>query len=92
MGLRDVLVEGVSGSGKTSVCREPQRRGHHAVDGDTELTLPGDPRTGAPTAAHVHGQHVRRADAVRALVADRSAPATWAPLPRVVDEVLRLGG
>ena len=31
------MVEGVSGAGKTSVCRELQQRGYHAVNGDTEL-------------------------------------------------------
>ncbi|WP_245963538.1 AAA family ATPase [Terracoccus luteus] len=35
MGVRNYLVEGVSCSGKTSVCRELQRRGIHAVNGDT---------------------------------------------------------
>ncbi len=32
--VRTYLVEGVSGNGKTSVCRELDRRGDHAVDGD----------------------------------------------------------
>lgn len=41
MGVRNYLVEGVSGTGKTSVCRELQRRGHHAVNGDTELANKG---------------------------------------------------
>ncbi|WP_328295979.1 AAA family ATPase [Kineococcus sp. NBC_00420] len=77
MGVRNVLVEGVSGSGKTSVCRELQRRGHHAVNGDTELAYQGDPVTGEPTTGHTHDHHLWRVDAVRVLVADRSTPATF---------------
>ncbi len=37
MGIRNFLVEGVSGSGKTSVATELQQRGHHVVHGDREL-------------------------------------------------------
>ena len=37
MGRRNYLVEGVSGTGKTSVCDELQRRGYHAIHGDREL-------------------------------------------------------
>jgi len=32
MGMRNYLVEGVSGTGKTSVCKELQRRGYYAID------------------------------------------------------------
>jgi predicted ATPase len=31
MGIRNYLIEGVSGTGKTSVCNELQRRGYHAI-------------------------------------------------------------
>ncbi len=48
VGQRNFLIEGVSGSGKTSVCRELQRRGHQAVNGDRELAYRGDPETGMP--------------------------------------------
>ncbi|WP_244364379.1 AAA family ATPase [Paenibacillus cellulositrophicus] len=34
MGIRNYLIEGVSGTGKTSVCKELQRRGYHAIHGD----------------------------------------------------------
>jgi broad-specificity NMP kinase len=37
MGIRSYLIEGVSGTGKTSVCKKLQRRGSHAINGDTEL-------------------------------------------------------
>ena len=46
MGQRNVLVEGVSGSGKTSVAVELQRRGHRVVHGDRQLKYLGDPVTG----------------------------------------------
>ncbi|WP_255508672.1 hypothetical protein [Micromonospora sp. A202] len=41
MGLRNYLIEGVSGTGKTSVCKELQRRGYDAVNGDRELAYQG---------------------------------------------------
>lgn len=37
MGRRNFVVEGVSGTGKTTVCDELARRGYHAVHGDREL-------------------------------------------------------
>jgi Cdc6-like AAA superfamily ATPase len=43
MGMRNYLIEGVSGTGKTSVCKELQRRGYYAINGDTELAYQGDP-------------------------------------------------
>lgn len=61
MGERNFLVEGVSGTGKTSVCHELRRRGHHAVNGDTELAFQGDPATGEPTAGGPsHWHHLWR--------------------------------
>jgi len=77
MGVRNYLVEGVSGSGKTSVCRELQRRGHHAVNGDTELAYQGDPETGEPLPGVVHEHHIWDVAKVRSLVADRSTPVTF---------------
>jgi broad-specificity NMP kinase len=49
MGIRNYLIEGVSGTGKTSVCKELQRRGYYTINGDTELAYQGDPETGKPT-------------------------------------------
>lgn len=71
MGIRNYLVEGVSGTGKTSVCRELQRRGYFAVNGDTELAYQGDPETGEPTDGSAHEHHIWRVDEVEALVTDR---------------------
>lgn len=49
MGKRNYLIEGVSGTGKTSVCTELERRGYQAIHGDRELRYRGNPETGAPT-------------------------------------------
>ncbi|GAA1375904.1 nucleoside kinase [Luteococcus sanguinis] len=57
MGEYNLLVEGVSGTGKTSVCHELRRRGYQAINGDTELAYQGDPSTGLPStepACHEH--------------------------------------
>ena len=89
MGRRNVLIDGVSGSGKTSVATELQRRGHHVVHGDRELKYRGDPRTGEPLAVPESFPDERaRAEwvsahlcwpleQVRALVEDRSAAVTF---------------
>src|SRR3954454_23553678 len=50
MGVRNYLIEGVSGAGKTAVCTELQRRGYQAIHGDRGLVYRGDPATGLPTA------------------------------------------
>jgi thymidylate kinase len=83
VGVRNYLIEGVSGSGKTSVAEELQRRGHHVVHGDRELAYHGDPETGealkrpaaesardSDTWAHEHW--IWDVDKVKALVADQS--------------------
>ena len=75
--MRNYLIEGLSGTGKTSVCNELQRRGYHAVHGDRELAYVGDPDTGEPRDVPAHEHHVWHVDKVRALVADESDPATF---------------
>lgn len=64
MGRRNFLIDGVSGSGKTSVCTELQRRGYQAVHGDRQLKYRGDPQTGT-------------AVEVPATFADDDARARW---------------
>jgi gluconate kinase len=82
MGIRNYLIEGVSGTGKTSVCRELRRRGYHAINGDLELAYQGDPRTGEPvdgfahqrvtdSATWAHEHHIWDVDKVRSVVADQ---------------------
>jgi broad-specificity NMP kinase len=58
MGVRNYLIEGVSGTGKTSVCNELRRRGYHAINGDRELSYKGDPETGEPLDGFVHEHQI----------------------------------
>ncbi|HEX8971816.1 AAA family ATPase [Oryzihumus sp.] len=78
MGMQNYLIEGVSGTGKTSVCKELRRRGFHAINGDTDLAYQGDPETGEPTdGLPSHWHHIWHVDRVRALVADESDHFTF---------------
>ena len=77
MGIRNYLVEGLSGTGKTAVCDELLRRGCHAVHGDRELAYVGDPETGEPLDVPAHEHHVWDVAKVRALAADTARPATF---------------
>lgn len=77
MGVRNFLVEGVSGTGKTSVCHELRRRGLHAVNGDTDLAYQGDPMTGLSTDTALHEHHLWDVAGVREIVADPSEPVTF---------------
>lgn len=77
MGRTNYLIEGLSGTGKTTVCDELQRRGHHAIHGDRELAYQGDPETGEPTESGGHEFHIWNVGKVRTLIADRDATATF---------------
>jgi gluconate kinase len=77
MGMRNYLIEGVSGTGKTSVCKELQRRGYRAINGDRELAYQGDPETGEPTDDLMHEHHIWRVDKVEALVANQDEAVTF---------------
>jgi broad-specificity NMP kinase len=77
MGIRNYLIEGLSGTGKTSVCNELQRRGYHAIHGDRELAYRGDPETGEPTEGFAHEHHIWHVDKVRALVANQDEAVTF---------------
>ncbi len=78
VGKRNYLVEGVSGTGKTSVCMELRSRGYQAINGDTDLAYQGDPDTGEPTdGARSHWHHIWRVDRVRALAAERDERLTF---------------
>ena len=83
MGLRNYLIEGVSGAGKTAVAEELQRRGHHVIHGDRELAYLGDPETGealeAPAPESVtdsvrwrHERWIWNVNKVKSVVADQS--------------------
>ena len=71
MARRNYLVEGVSGTGKSSVCHELQKRGYKAINGDRELAYQGDPETGKRTGAYGHEYHIWDLDKVREIAANR---------------------
>lgn len=77
MGIRNYLIEGVSCTGKTSVCNELQRRGYHAIHGDRKLAYQGDPETGTPTDGRAHENHIWHVDKVKALVANQDEDVTF---------------
>ena len=77
MGIRNYLIEGLSGTGKTSVCDELERRGYQAIHGDRELAYQGDPETGEPTDVGGHEHHIWHVDRVEALVANQDEAATF---------------
>lgn len=79
MGAKNYLIDGVSCAGKTTVCNELQRRGHHAIHGDRELAYWGDRTTGEPLGDGADEQRTWMWDVakVRALVADTTHAATF---------------
>ena len=78
VGMQNYLIEGVSGTGKTSVCQELRRRGFQAINGDTDLAYQGDPETGEPTdGVPSHWHHIWHVDRVRALVAGQGERFTF---------------
>jgi hypothetical protein len=82
MGVRNYLIEGVSGAGKTTVAEALQRRGCHVVHGDRELAYCGDPETGEPLVGlsrtsvenitWAYERWIWNLDKVRSMVADHS--------------------
>ncbi|UTE76716.1 AAA family ATPase [Rossellomorea sp. KS-H15a] len=77
MGVKNYLIEGVSCTGKTTVCNELQRRGYQAFHGDRELAYQGDPETGEKTDTASHENHIWDVDKVKALVDNKSEPVTF---------------
>lgn len=88
MGIRNYLIEGVSGAGKTTVAEELERRGHHVIHGDRNFAYYGDPETGEPLDRPAVADEAERiawgyprwiwpADKVRAIAADGSHPLTF---------------
>jgi hypothetical protein len=77
MGIRNYLIEGLSGTGKTSVCNELQRRGYHAIHGDRELAYQGDPETGEPTESLAHEHHIWHVEELKAVVANQDEALTF---------------
>jgi gluconate kinase len=77
VGRKNFLVEGVSGTGKSAVCRELRRRGYAAVDGDNELAYQGDPETGERREGFDHEHHIWDVDRVEVLVASDDDAMTF---------------
>ncbi|MBV6631735.1 MAG: nucleoside kinase [Alphaproteobacteria bacterium] len=77
MGIKNYLVEGVSGTGKTSVCHELTRRGYQGINGDRELAYQGDPVTGEPLPGSAHEHHIWDVAKVRSIVEDHSHSKTF---------------
>jgi hypothetical protein len=85
MGVRNYLIEGVSGAGKTAVATELGRRGYQAIHGDRELAYRGDPETGLPvapptyppTAIWISDHHIWDVEKVKACIANRDEPVTF---------------
>ncbi len=77
MGKRNYLVEGVSGTGKSSVCKELLNRGYVAIDGDKELAYQGNPETGERVDGFSHEHHIWDIEKVESIVADKGARTTF---------------
>jgi len=76
MGKRNYLIEGVSGTGKTAVCTELQRRGYQAIHGDRELRYQGDPEAGTPTDDRTHSP-LWDVEKVKAFAANQDEAVTF---------------
>lgn len=76
MGKRNYLIEGVSGTGKTSVCEELGRRGYVAIHGDRELRYPGRP-TSFSSPEHRHAHNLWDVEKVRRLAANQDDEVTF---------------
>lgn len=83
MGNRNYLIEGISGTGKTAVAEELQRRGYHVLHGDRELKYRGDPKTGAQLVEPAHETEMDKVlwrhehllwdiDKIKSVIADHS--------------------
>ncbi|MDP2778130.1 MAG: hypothetical protein Q8O48_10855, partial [Anaerolineales bacterium] len=77
MGKRNYLIEGVSGTGKSSVWQELRRRGYAAINGDRELAYQGDPTTGEKTEGFSHEHHIWDVEEVRRLAANQDDEVTF---------------
>lgn len=67
-----VQVDGLSGTGKTTVAQELRHRGYSALDADATFAYFGDPETGKPTDEQRRENWIWDLSKVKAL-ADRSA-------------------
>ena len=82
MGKRNYLIEGVSGTGKTSVCHELRRRGYAALNSDRDLRQNTNPMTGDPlitysSAEMRHAGNLWDVEKVRRLAASQDDDVTF---------------
>jgi hypothetical protein len=85
MGVRNYLIEGVSGAGKTAVATELRRRGYQAIHGDRELAYRGDPETGlsiapetgTPTSIWISEHQIWDVEKVKACFANQDKAVTF---------------
>jgi hypothetical protein len=88
MGIKNYLIEGVSGVGKTTVAEELERRGYHVIHGDRVLAYYGDPATGEKLDWPPHESEMGKiawgnkhwiwpAGKVKALIADHRHPISF---------------
>lgn len=88
MGRHNILIDGVSCSGKTTVCHALQQRGFHALNGDRDLAMQGDPTSGLRTrmpsdltsrakAEWQHAHHIWDVQRLRDMIADHSKPRSF---------------
>ena len=88
MGIKNYLIEGISGTGKTTVAEELEKRGYHVTHGDRTLKLRGDPETGKPIQEPNHNNekeknewrqkhHIWPIDKVKAIIDDKTFPISF---------------
>lgn len=78
MGVRNYLIDGGSGTGKTAVCNELNSRGFQAIHGDRELK--SNPKTHGTTKGSVPGYDLPSnwdIAKVKALIANHDEPVTF---------------
>jgi broad-specificity NMP kinase len=71
MAKRNYLIDGSSGTGKTTVAEELQRRGYQVLHGDRELSYRGDPETGKQIETPGFQYHIWDVDKVKEIVANK---------------------
>lgn len=69
--LTVALIEGSSGTGKSAVWEELQKRGYKAINGDRELAYRGDLETGRRIEGSGLGYHIWDVDKVREIVSNK---------------------
>lgn len=77
MGVRNYLIDGGCGVGKTTVANELQRRGYHVLHGDRTLAYQGNPETGVPLDGYSYDHHIWDVDKVKSLIADHDNPISF---------------